>query len=443
MITALWTAVSGMSANGTTLSVVGDNIANMNTTAFKSNRATFSDVLSATITGVSSQNSVGRGTQLDAITPLFTQGSMISTGNPLDMAIDGNGFFMVKDSNGTYYTRAGNFSLDKDGYLVTTSGMKVQGYMATDASATFLQGNNFSGKLSDVRVDSTANAAKATTTVNLNINLNSTATVVSAAFTLDGNGDGVKNDPKNYSFSSTTTVYDSHGGSHEVTAYFAKSSANSWKVYYVSDDPAKSNSLIQASSPQVLTFDTNGVLVNDGTAASSAEPAIKFNFGSDVVYTQNITFDYGKSLNQGGTGLNASSQLADSFQVLNATQDGRAPGVMKGLSIDEAGTIYGVFTNGQSRVLGKMALTRFNAPDKLTKMGQNLFRESNSSGQAITGIPKTSGMGRVLSGSLEQSNVDLAGEFVTMIAAQRAFQANSRTVTTVDDMMQEILSLKR
>ncbi|WP_040334231.1 flagellar hook protein FlgE [Candidatus Magnetobacterium casense] len=437
MITALWTAVSGMSANGTTLSVVGDNIANMNTTAFKSNRATFSDVLSATISGASSSNAVGRGTQLEAITPLLTQGSLISTGNPLDLAIDGNGYFMVKDSNGTYYTRAGNFSLDKDGYLVTAAGMKVQGYMNTGTGTT--------GSLGDIRADSSANVAKATTTVNLNINLNSTASNVTAAFTLDGNGDGIKNDPANYNFSSTVTVYDSHGASHEVTAYYAKSGANSWKVYYATEAVSNPGTLVlaTASSPQILTFNTSGVLVSDGVSGASNEPAIKFNFGSDVVSTQNIKFDYGTSLSQGGTGLRSSSQLADASQVLTASQDGNASGVMKGLSIDEAGVIYGVFTNGQNKVLGTMALTKFAAPDKLAKMGQNLLRESNTSGQPVTGTPKTSGMGRVLSGSLEQSNVDLAAEFVTMISAQRAFQANSRTVTTVDDMMQEVLALKR
>ncbi|MBF0537687.1 MAG: flagellar hook protein FlgE [Nitrospirae bacterium] len=435
MITALWTAVSGMNANGTTLSVVGDNIANMNTTAFKSNRATFSDVLSSTITGTSSQNSVGRGTQLEAITPLLTQGSLISTGNPLDLAIDGNGYFTVKDSNGTYYTRAGNFSMDKDGYLVTASGMKVQGYMNTGTGTT--------GAIGDIRADSSANVAKATTTVNMDVNLNSTATSISAAFTLDGNGDGVKNDPKNYNFSNTVTVYDSHGGSHEVTAYYVKTAGNTWNVYYATQAASNPSALVMASSPQVLTFNTNGVLVSDGTATSSTEPVVKFNFGSDVVRTQNIKFDYGVSIKQGGTGVNASTQLADTSQVLSTTQDGNASGVMKGLSIDESGTIYGVFTNGDSKALGVLSLTKFAAPDKLTKLGQNLLSQSNLSGQPVTGVPKTSGMGRIISGSLEQSNVDLASEFVTMIAAQRAFQANSKTVTTVDDMMQVILSIKQ
>jgi flagellar hook protein FlgE len=439
----MYAAVSGMSTNGEALSVIGDNIANMNTTGFKGSRINFSDVLASSMGGVSGVNmQVGRGSMVSNINSLFTQGTFISTGNPLDMAIDGNGFFIVEDSQSSrYYTRAGNFLLNANGYLITPGGMKVQGYMASNAAASASSGSLSASPLTNVRVDTSVDTVKATTTANITLNLNSHASDISAtinggAFTVDANGNGKNADPANYNFSNTLTVYDSQGGGHEVTAYYSKSmtTANTWDVHYVT---GTSGSLIMAAESQTLTFNTSGQLVNDNQAT------INFNFGPNVVSPQGIVFDFGRGIGEGGSGISASTQLVDSNQVLAANQNGVPPGTLRSVNVDKDGYLQATFTNGQSRTIGQLALAKFNAPYALNKMGHNLFSESLASGQIIEGVPNTAGMGGIVSGSLEQSNVDLADQFVQMIASQRAFQANSRTVTTSDEMMQETLNLKR
>jgi flagellar hook protein FlgE len=435
----MYSAISGMTSNGDALSVIGDNIANMNTTAFKGSRINFSDVMSSTMGGVSGVTmQVGRGSMVNNISAMFTQGTFTSTGNPLDMAIDGNGFFIVKDSEGaSFYTRAGNFQLSSDGYLETPGGMKVRGFMSTSIAASFKSSQAIAGSLTDVKIDTSIAAAKTTSKVEITVNLNSQASSVAAAFTVDANGDGIPNDPANYNYSNTTTMYDSQGGGHEVTSYYTKTAANTWIVHFTSGTSGSSGLLTLAAESQVLSYNTSGQLITDN------QKTVNFNFGAGVTNPQGIVFDFGKSLSEGGNGINSSTQLADTFQVLAANQDGTAPGTLRSVDIDKDGMIQATFTNGQSRTIGRLALAKFNAPYALTKMGHNLFAESFESGQIIIGVPNTAGLGGILTGSLEQSNVDLADQFVQMIAAQRAFQANSKTVTTTDEMLQVVLNLKQ
>lgn len=430
MLTSLYTAITGMGANGSSLSVIGDNIANMNTVGFKASRVAFGDVLSQTITGVSGSSQVGRGVFVSDISPLFTQGSFETTASALDLAIDGDGFFMVQEGGARYYTRAGQFNIDKNGYIVNSDNLILQGYLADAAG-------NISGAIGDLRIASTQSPALMTSQANLAVNIDATATVPAAAFTLDGNGDGTSNDPANYNFSTTITVYDSQGGAHEVTAYFVKTAANAWNVNYVHQDPANPNLLVLAGT-QALTFDPNGALVND----NSGTP-INFNFGPAVAQPQAITFNYGTGTAEGGNGIDATTQFAASFSVLALSQNGYSAGSLKNVIISEDGIVTGVFTNGQTRSIGQVALARFVAPTGLTKLGRNLYAESIDSGQPIVGMPVTSGLGRVLANSLELSNVDLAEEFVKMISSQRGFQANSRIITTTDELMQELVNLKR
>ncbi|MFN3396846.1 MAG: flagellar hook protein FlgE [Thermodesulfovibrionales bacterium] len=432
MLTSLYTAVSGMGANGVSLSVIGDNIANLNTIGFKASRIAFGDVLSQTITGIAGSSQVGRGVLVSGVSPLFTQGSFETTTNALDMAVDGDGFFIVSDGSARYYTRAGQFSIDKNGNIVNPDGLVLQGYLA-DASGTI------TGTVGNLQISTKQSPANMTTKADIAVNLDSTATVPAAAFTLDSNGDGVNDDPANYNFSTTVTVYDSQGGSHQVTLYFVKTADNTWDVHYVHDDPANPGQLIDAGT-QSLTFDVNGALIND----NSGTP-ISFNFGTAVTSPQDITFNYGTGTGESpaGTGLDGATQFASDFAVINITQDGYSAGALKNVVISEDGVITGVFTNGQTRPIGQVALARFVAPTGLTKLGRNLYAESFDSGQPIVGMPETSGLGRVLSHTLELSNVDLAEEFVKMISAQRGFQANSRIITTTDDLLQEMINLKR
>lgn len=447
MLTSLFTAVSGMNANGTSLSVIGDNIANLNTVGFKSSRVNFGDVLSSTLSGISGSSQVGRGVMVMGVTPLFTQGSFESTASGLDLAVDGDGFFMVNGGGARYYTRAGQFQLDRNGNIVNPDGLMLQGYLA-DATG------NITGTIGNLQIASSQSAANATTLANLSLNLDAGATTPAAAFTLDGNGDGTSNDPANYNFSNTVTVYDSQGGAHQVTAYYVKTGSNAWTAHYVYEDPNNPGSLMEAgqtsggpSSPpvgaattQAFTFDQNGALIDDNSGT-----ALNFDFGAGVTTPQAISFNYGTGTGEtpSGSGLDMTTQFAASFAVTNLNQNGYSSGSLQNVAISQDGIITGIFTNGQTRVLGQVALARFIAPTGLTKLGGNLYGETFDSGQPVVGMPSTSGLGQVLSNSLELSNVDLAEEFVRMISSQRGFQANSRVISTSDELMQELVNLKR
>jgi flagellar hook protein FlgE len=419
MLTSLFTAISGMDATGTQLSVIGDNIANMNTVGFKKSNVAFGDVLSASVTNVAGSAQVGRGVFVQQVAPMFTQGAFETTENALDLAIDGDGFFVVNDGGTNYYTRAGNFSVDRDGYIVNADDLRVQGYLSDPAG-------NLTGSIGSLQLTATQSPARLTNSADVSVNLDATSTAPGAAFTLDGDGNGVPNDPANYNSSTTVTTYDSQGGAHQVSLYFAKTAANTWDVHYVYEDPANPGQLLQTAASQTLTFDTAGNLTNTSAGTPS------FSFGGGVTAPQDIAFDF--------TGT---QQYASTFAVLKVGQDGYSSGALKNLIISDAGLMTGVFTNGQTRTIGQIALAKFIAPTEMVKLGRNLYSESYASGQPVISAPSTSGLGRVASNTLEMSNVDLAVEFVKMISAQRGFQANSRIITTTDDLMQEVVNLKR
>lgn len=420
MLTSLYTAISGMDATGTQLSVIGDNIANMNTVGFKKSTVAFGDVLSQSITNVAGSGQVGRGVFVQEVSPLMTQGAFETTENALDLAIDGDGFFAVSDNGARYYTRAGNFSVNRDGFMVNPDNLRLQGYLADAAG-------NISGTTGDLLLTATQNPARMTSAANVAVNLDATAPVQTDPFTLDGDSNGTSNDPLNYNSSTTVSVYDSQGGVHQVTLYYRKTGDNTWDVHDVYADPANPGQLKEATgSPQTLTFDTSGAL----TPIPAGSPV--FDFGGGVTASQSIAFD--------PTGT---MQYASNFAVLKLDQDGYSSGSLKNLIISDAGVMTGNFTNGQTRLIGQVALAKFIAPTELVKLGRNLYGESFASGQPIVSAPGTSGLGRVASNTLELSNVDLAVEFVKMISAQRGFQANSRMITTTDELMQEVVNLKR
>jgi flagellar hook protein FlgE len=425
MLTSLYTAVSGMDANGESLSVIGDNIANQNTIGFKASDVSFGDVLSQSLSGGSGTSQIGRGVQLIGISPVFSQGSFQTSSNGLDLALDGNGFFMVNDPNTSArsYTRAGQFTLDKNGNIVSPDGLALQGYLA-DATG------NITGALGNLTVAAVQNPAVQTAMANVSVNMDASSTAA-AAWTYVG---GTTTPPSSAQYNSTTTitVYDSQGGAHPVNAYFSKTANNAWTAHYVYTDSA--GLYQQAATTQNLAFNTSGALTADNDAVTA------FAWGGGVANGA-ITFDYGTSIAEGGTGLDGTTQYNSSFSVLNITQDGYAAGALKNIQVGQDGTITGVFTNGQTRAVGQVALAKFIAPTQLTKLGRNLFAESYGSGQPIVGAPDTSGLGKVDSNSLELSNVDLASEFVKMIAAQRGFEANSKMITTSDSLLQTLTNL--
>jgi flagellar hook protein FlgE len=433
MLTSLYTGISGMDANSTALAVIGDNIANLNTTGFKNARVSFGDVLSESITGGAGSSQVGRGVSVTKVSAEFSQGSFESTGNATDMAIDGDGMFIVSNGVADYYTRDGRFSLDKIGNVVNNDGYKLQGFQVDGSGkVTGTTGNiTFSGQQSQ------ANATEACV---VHVNLNSSDTAyTSDGFTLGTNDDS----PSGYNESTTIRVYDNLGAAHDVTMYFVKvdnAGAVSWNVHHVITDPDDSSKLIDASaaSPQVLTFGTDGSLTDDNSGT-----AIDFDLGG--ASDQSITFDFGTGTGEAnpGTGFDGTTQFAAPFSVTSLSQDGFGAGTVSSLTIAEDGTISASFTNGQTRVVGQVALARFMDPSSLKKLGRNLFEETYESGQAVIANPETSGTGRVLANNLELSNVDLAKEFVKLISAQRAFQANSRIITATDSVMQELVNIIR
>jgi flagellar hook protein FlgE len=426
MLTSLYTAVSGMSANGDSLSVIGDNIANQNTIGFKASDVSFGDILSQSMTGGTGASQIGRGVQMTGVSPLFTQGSFQTSSNGLDLAIDGNGFFMVADPTtaARSYTRAGQFSLDKDGNIVNPDGLRLQGYLANPIGT-------ITGTIGDMAVAAVQNPAIQTANADITVNIDASATAA-AAWTYVG-GTATPPAAAQYNSTNTVTVYDSQGGAHAVNVYYAKTAANAWTAHYVYTD--STGVYQQAATTQNLTFNTSGALAADNQAATA------FVWGGGVANGA-ITFNYGTSIAEGGTGLDGTTQFNSPFAVLNMVQDGYAAGSLKNILVGQDGIITGVFTNGQTRAIGQVALATFIAPTELTKQGRNLYAESFASGQPIIGGPNTSGLGKVDSNSLELSNVDLANEFVKMIAAQRAFEANSKIITTTDSLLQTLTNLR-
>ncbi|HWR89615.1 MAG TPA: flagellar hook protein FlgE [Dissulfurispiraceae bacterium] len=426
IMSSLCTSVSGLGANGMLLSIIGDNIANANTTGFKGSRGSFGDILSQTLGGGTSFQ-IGRGANLQGVQGMFTQGTIETTANPLDLAIEGDGFFIVQSPDGgNFYTRAGQFSIDKDGNIVNPDGMLLQGYLTQEG-----------GVMGRINVSSINSLPNPSDQITISANLNSDDPLPIDPFDVA--------DPVNTSnFSTSISVYDSLGNSHLVNIYFRKSAeaatGNSWEWFAVvsAADSESGNTEIQAQG--TLTFDTNGALTDETVPTY---PTGGFDFGGGVTQDQQIAFDFGRSIAEGGSGVTGTTQFGSSNSVLFQSQNGFSAGSIQSIVVDQDGIMTGIFSNGQTMEIAKVALARFIAPTELAKMGKNLFGESAASGVPIVGTAGTSGRGKVMASALESSNVDLADEFVKLIAAQRGFQANTRVITTTDDLLAELMAIKR
>lgn len=406
ILTSMFTAVSGLNAYGNALAVIGNNVANVGTVGFKSSRASFAELVSASLASASGSQQVGLGVTLNAVQGNFTQGSLNTTGNPLDLAVDGDGFFQLKNSSGaSFYSRAGQFQVDSLGQVVSPNGQLLQGYQATPSGV-------ITGAIGNITLSSTNSAPQITSTSMIKANLDATASAPTAAFSVS--------DPTSYNFSTSQTVYDSLGGTHDLTFYFVKSStANTWNLYRQVDGGA-------------ATAATNLVFNSSGALASGGSQALSLTIAGGAVTPQSVTVDF-TNMTQYGT----------KSAVLDQTQNGYASGSLQRVSVDAQGEVVAQFTNGQTRTLAQVVLDRFVNPQGLIRAGDNLFMASNESGSPVVGAPGSNGLGRITAGALEQSNVDLGKEFVDMIVVQRAFQANSKAITTSDEMLQELVNLKR
>ena len=405
ILTTMYTAVSGLDAYGNALSIIGNNVANVGTVGYKSSRADFADLVAASLGG-GSNGQVGQGVFLNDTQSNFSQGSISNTGNTLDLAVDGNGFFQLRDgSGGQSYSRAGQFQVNKAGQIVDSSGRFLQGYQA---SATGV----ITGAVGNITLSTTTVAPQATGTAMVQANLNSADTPPALAFNVAN--------AATYNFSTGMTTYDSLGSAHQLQMYFVKTAtANTWNVYSQVDGGA-------ATAQTNLVFNTSGVLTTGGAQTFSLP------ITGGAATPLSVAMDF-STMTQNG----AASGL------MNQTQNGFAPGSFQKLSVDQQGQVVAQFSNGTTRVLAQVVLDRFTNPDGLVRAGNNAYTESTDSGAPLAGAPTNNGMGSLVSGSLEQSNVDLGKEFVDMIVTQRAFEANSKAITTSNEMLQTLMGLIR
>lgn len=425
ILSSMYTGVSGIQANGEALGVIADNIANSNTIGFKTSRAEFQDVVAKSLKGILGGNQIGRGTKLSSVSTIFSQGSINQTDKSTDIALSGDGFFVLDGNEGRSYSRNGSFNFNANGELQNSDGLLVKGFVADE-------NGKITSKIDSVKVERVIMDAKKTDRVDYTLNLDIRDND-KPAFDVTR-----PNDTSNYS--TGTVVYDSSGNAHAVTIYFNKMGDNTWNWNVV----AKGNEIVGGTEGQgvigatgTLTFTTDGKLQSQTVNSSS------FNFTKGALPDQKIDFRFGDDILSGGSGLKGATQYGGASDLYKQIQDGYTAGTIGGLSFNEDGTMAAYYTNGVTRNLAQIAIAKFENNEGLYKAGNNLFRESRNSGQPVIGAPNTAGRGKVFSKSIESSATDIASEFVNLIQMQRAFQANSRTLTTSDELMQEIINIRR
>ncbi|MBX9812851.1 MAG: flagellar hook protein FlgE [Burkholderiales bacterium] len=401
--------LSGLNAASKSLDVIGNNVANASTIGFKRSQAQFADVFANTLSG-SGGTQVGIGSKLSAVAQLFSQGNLTVTNNPLDLAVNGKGFFRLSNSGAISYSRNGQFQIDKSGYIVNGNGLRLTGYAA-----------NASGVLNtaaptDLLIPSSDLTPKATAKVNAVLNVDSrAATKSAAAFNL--------NDPTTYNNSTSVAIYDSLGNSHTLSMYFVKTNANTWDVF-ASNDGVQ----IGAGAIGRLTFRSDGAI--DTTATT-----LPFSVSAPV--TTGATTPLAFNLDFTGT-----TQFGSAFGVNSLAQDGYTSGRLSGFSVGADGVIQGRYTNGQSATLGQVILANFNNPQGLQPLGDNGWAETSTSGAPLVGAPGSGSLGALQSAAVEDSNVDLTAELVNMITAQRVYQANAQSIKTQDAVLQTLVNLR-
>lgn len=425
ILSSLYTGVSGMTAQGEALGVIGDNIANANTIGFKASRAEFQDIISKSLKGVLGGNQIGRGVKIGAVNPILTQGNVDATEKVTDLAISGDGYFKVKGSDGESYTRDGSFHFDREGYLVTNDNQKVQGF-GTDEKGNILN------KMTDIKFPRALIPAKATKEIKMDLNLDSRMEPTK------------KFDPKDpYSTSHYSTgveMYDSQGNKHLLSLFFNKTADRQWEYKGLVDGKEVTGGEEGKLSEVVagkLMFTVDGKL-DEQTVTSS-----NFNFKGGALQGQEIKMNFGDAIKAGGKGLDGTKQYGKNSDLISWHQDGAAAGTINSLSFNDEGILTAVYSNGQAQDLAQIALAKFENPEALFKVGNNRLKESRDSGGASIGGPGTAGRGKLFAKSLERSTVDLATEFVNMIQNQRGFQANAKTITTTDELLNEVIQLKR
>ncbi|MGZ7458662.1 flagellar hook protein FlgE [Pseudomonas sp. Ma2-10] len=432
--------LSGLYAANKQLDVTGNNIANVATTGFKSSRAEFEDVYSATKLG-SGSKTIGNGVRLANVSQQFTQGDINNTGNVLDLGINGSGFFVLNTNGSLSYTRAGTFKVDKDGYVTNTDGTaRLQGY-GVDANGKILN-----GVLTDLRIDTSNLAPKNTSTVSSTINLNSTALEIDQAV--------IPFDPtKEASFTKqfSTPIYDTQGNSHVMDQFMVKTGANTWKTYTLIDgrnpdgtDP--SPTAVPANPPvaSTMAFDASGKLVSVTTPATPTpivSPDLKVTGWVPGTVTNGVWKANGATSGVVTVSMDKTTQYnADTARSI-PSQNGYATGQITNLTIDGSGVMLANFSNSQTKAIGQISLASFTNEQGLQPVGGTSWKETYSSGIPGYDAPTTGTLGEIHSNSLEESNVNLTNELVDLIKAQSNYQANAKTISTQSTIMQTIIQM--
>jgi flagellar hook protein FlgE len=404
--------LSGLNVAARNLAAIGNNVANASTVGFKSARAEFADVYANSLaSGAGVQ--VGIGVSIAAVRQQFTQGNIVTTSNPLDVAINGNGFFRLSNNGVASYARNGQFSLDRDGYIVTNSGARLTGYQADGL------GQIVASTPSDLRISLANIAPQATAAATVGLNLDSREAVPAAAFAL--------NNPASYNSSTAMTVYDSQGNSHTFTMYFRKTAANTWAVYGAGNGIQLAGAGGAGTPLGTLTFGANGLL----PANVNMNASIPLTNGAGTPLAFPVTFP-----------ISEMTQFGVNFAANKLSQDGFTTGRVAGFSVGEDGTVLGRYTNGQTRAQGQIVLANFVNAQGLAALGNNEWSETSESGQPQVSSPGSGSLGLLQAGALEEANVDLTEELVNMITAQRVYQANAQTIRTQDQVLQTIVNLR-
>ena len=407
-------ALSGLNASSQELQVIGNNVANASTTGFKQSRTEFADIYAASNLGVTA-NAIGSGVKVASVSQQFNQGNVSFTNNNLDLAISGNGFFRLNDNGVNVYTRAGAFGVDRNGYVVNSQNQRLTAYSADS-------NGNITGALSDLQLSTADLPPQATTSAAVQANLDSrTGTLTSASFD--------PTDPSTYTNSTTFTAYDSLGNPRLTTLYFVHTGGGSWDMYTSVDgtviDSDPGTSVGAGGNARTLTFGATGALTSTSTVTTGAIPGM----GGSGSFTMD--------LNLGGM-----TQYGSNFAVNTLNQDGFSTGRLSGVDIGDTGVVTARYTNGQSKTLAQVALANFANPQGLRQLGDTTWAETYDSGAALVGAPGTGSLGLVQSGALEGSNVDLTEQLVSMITAQRNFQANAQVIKTSDAITQTIINMR-
>lgn len=406
--------LSGLNAAAKSIDVIGNNVANANTVGFKNSRAIFADVFASSLAGAGASN-IGIGTKVSQVQQQFTQGNISVTNNPLDIAINGRGFFRFDNNGATSYSRNGQMHVDANGYVVNSDNFKLTGY-GVDATNNIIPSAPAPLRLATSDIDPVA-----TSRVEATLNLDSRSAPVVPVFD--------PANPSSYTSSTSSAVYDSLGNSHALTMYFVKTAvAGQWNLHANLDGGAVGDVDLGAGAgnPVTLNFNSAGTL-------TTAQPmtGVSLTVATGAVTPQTMQLD-----------LTGTTQFGSDFGVTALAQDGYTSGRLVGFDIADDGTIAGRYTNGQANTLGQVVLANFANAQGLRSMGDNQWEETADSGAAILGAPLTGSLGSLQSAAVEDSNVDLTQELVNMITAQRGYQANAQTIKTQDQVLQTIVNLR-